>query len=67
MVGSVFKTSFIKEKSKIVTYRDYKRFDDETFTESLITCFIAAKNISYDAFENLVLRTLDKMAPIKQK
>ena len=67
MVGSVFKTSFIKEKSKIVTYRDYKRFDDETFRESLITCFSAGKNISYDAFENLVLRTLDKMAPIKQK
>ena len=67
MVGSVFKTSFIKEKSKIVTYRDYKRFDDETFRESLITCFSAGKNISYDAFENLVLRTSDKMAPIKQK
>ena len=67
MVGSVFKTSFIKEKSKIVTYRDYRRFDDETFRESLITCFSAGKNISYDAFENLVLRTLDKMAPIKQK
>ena len=67
MVGSVFKTSFIKEKSKIVTYRDYKRFDDETFRESLITCFSAGKNISYDAFENLVLRTLDKMAPMKQK
>ena len=67
MVGSVFKTSFIKEKSKIVTYRDYKRFDDETFRESLITCFSAGKNISYGAFENLVLRTLDKMAPIKQK
>ena len=67
MVGSVFKTSFIKEKSKIVTYRDCKRFDDETFRESLITCFSAGKNISYDAFENLVLRTLDKMAPIKQK
>ena len=67
MVGSVFTTSFIKEKSKIVTYRDYKRFDDETFRESLITCFSAGKNISYDAFENLVLRTLDKMAPIKQK
>ena len=67
MVGSVFKTSFIKEKSKIVTYRDFKRFDDETFRESLITCFSAGKNISYDAFENLVLRTLDKMVPIKQK
>ena len=66
MVVSVFKTSFKKQKPKIVTYRDYKRFDNEKFRESLITCFSTGKNISYDAFENLVLQTLDKMAPIKK-
>ena len=67
MVVSVFKTSFKKQKPKIVTYRDYKRFDNETFRESPITYLSTGKNISYDAFENLVLQTLDKMAPIKQK
>ena len=67
MVVSVFKTSFKNQKPKIVTYRDYKRFDNEKFRESLITCFSTGKNLSYDAFENLVLQTLDKMAPIKQK
>ena len=51
----VFKTSFKKQKPKIVTYRDYKRFDNEKFREILITCFSAGRNISYDAFENLVL------------
>ena len=66
MVVSVFKTSFKKQKPKIVTYRDYKRFDNEKFRESLITCFSTGKNLSYDAFENLVLQTLDKMAPIKK-
>ena len=65
MVVSVFKTSFKKQKPKIVKYRDYKRFDNEKFRESLITCFSTGKNISYDAFENLVLQTLGKMAPIK--
>ena len=64
---SVFKASFKKQKPKIVTYRDYKRFDNEKFRESLITCFSTGKNISYDTFENLVLQTLGKMAPIKQK
>ena len=61
--------SFLKQasKSKNRNYRDYKRFDNKKFEESLITCFITGKNISYDAFENLVLKTLDKMAPIKQK
>ena len=67
MVVSVFKTSFKKQKPKIVTYRDYKRFDNEKFRESLITYFSTGKNTSYDAFENLVLQTLGKMAPIKQK
>ena len=61
MVISVFKTSFKKQ------YGDYKRFDNEKFRESLITYLSTGKNISYDAFENLVLQTLDKMAPIKQK
>ena len=62
-----YKTSLKKQKPKIVTYRDYKRFDNEKFRESLITCFSTGKNISYDTFENLVLQTLGKMAPIKQK
>ena len=67
IVVSVFKTSFKKQKPKIVTNRDYKRFDNGKFRESLIPRFSTGKNISYDAFENLVLQTLDKMAPIKQK
>ena len=67
MMVSVFKTSFKKQKPKIVSYRDYKHFDNEKFRESLITYHSTGKNISYDAFEKLVLQTLDKMAPIKQK
>ena len=55
MVVSVFKRSLKKQKPKIITYRDYKRFDNEKFRESLITCFSTGKNISYDASENLVL------------
>ena len=39
IVVSVFKTSFKKQKPKIVTYRDYRRFDNEKFRESPITYF----------------------------
>ena len=67
IVVSVFKTSFKKQKPKIIPYRDYKLFDHEKFRESLITYFSTSKNISYGSFENLVLHTLDKMTPIKQK
>ena len=34
---SVCKTSFKKQKPQTVTYRDYKRFDNEKFEENLIT------------------------------
>ena len=64
---SVFQTNLKKQKLKIVTYHDYKCFDNEKFRESLITYFNTAKNVPYDAFENLVLHTLDKLEPIAQK
>ena len=67
MVASVFKTNFEKQKSMIVTYCACKRFDNKKFRESLTTCFSTGKNISCDAFENLVLQTLGKKAPLKQK
>ena len=67
MVVSVFQTNFKKQKPKIVTYRAYKRFDDEKFRESLITYFSVGKNITYNAFENLVFHILDKIVPMKQK
>ena len=54
-------------KARTATCRDYKRFGNEKFRESLITYFSAGKIISYDAFENLILQTLDKVAPIRQK
>ena len=44
-VVSVFKTSFEKQKPKIVRYCDYKRFANAKFKESLITCFSTGKNI----------------------
>ena len=68
MVVSVFKKSFKKQKPKfIVTYCDYKHFDNKKFREILIIYLNTAKNISFDAFENSVLHTLGKMTPVKQK
>ena len=55
MAISVFKQAL--KKPKIVTNRDYKRFNNEKFSESLVTYFITAKNISHSTFEILVLHT----------
>ena len=60
---SVFKTSFKERKPKIVPYCDYKRFGNKEFRELFITCLSTEKNISYNAFKNLVLQTLAKMTP----
>ena len=43
IVVSVLKTSFKKQRPNIVTYRDYKRFDNEKFRNSLITYFSTGK------------------------
>ena len=43
MVVSVFKTNFKKQIPKIVTYRDYKCFDDEKPREGLIIYFSEGK------------------------
>ena len=44
-----------------------KCLDNEKFRDILITCFSTGKNISHEAFKNLVLQSLGKTAPVKQK
>ena len=67
MVVSVFKTSFKKQKPKIVTYRNYKRFDNEKFRESVIIYFSTDKNTSHDTFENLASANLRQNGTNKTK
>ena len=67
MVVSVFKTNFEKQKPDIVTCRDYKRFNNLKFKENLIIYFSTEKNISYDAFVNLLLHTISKNGTNKTK
>ena len=67
MVVSVFKTNFEKLKPDIVTCRDYKRFNNLKFKENLIIYFSTEKNISYDAFVNLLLHTISKNGTNKTK
>ena len=43
MVVSVFKRSFKKQKSKIVTYRHYKHFDNENSEKASLPISVRAK------------------------
>ena len=62
------KTTFPKAQPKVIQYRDYKNFNKTNFRQELRMNIteMRAKN-SYDIFESVFLRTLNKHAPIKSK
>ena len=56
----------MQERPNIISYRNYKRFDSQTF-ESVISKKIE-ENTSMDveAFKRTIVDTLDKCAPLKK-
>ena len=69
MTITIMKTFFTKKKPEIVTYGDYKHFSNISFRNELSAqlCNIDINNIDYQEFDNIVVNTLNKYAPIKQK
>ena len=66
MVITVLKTTFVKGKSKVVTYRDKKYFDNQKFREEL--SFALSGHIkSHDEFKDKFMHVLNENAPIKKK
>ena len=66
MPVTVLKTKFGKCKPKEVTYRDYKKFDEDLFKTDLKTA-LSSGCCTYEAFENIFLSTLNLHAPLKTK
>ena len=69
MVVTVVKTSCIKRGPRVITYRDYSKFNSSTFKENLKkelqkdnSCFE-----NYETFSTTVQGVLDNHAPIKNK
>ena len=70
MIATVVKGSFIKRGPKIINYRDYRKFDIDSFRKDLKDRLIRQSQqalISYDIFDAIVLSVLNKHAPVKQK
>ena len=65
MVVTALKISINKCTPKIVTYRDYKKFDLGIFKTELRNSMQNIKD--YNTFETIFLTVLNKHAPIKQK
>ena len=69
MVVSMFKADFIKCKSKIVNYRDYKQFNKDLFKKELKNLLSneIKESCDYKSFEEVFLSVLNKHAPLKSK
>ena len=54
---------------KVVTYRDYKNFDDSRFSEEVLSDIkkLGSLNKNISIFHNVCIEVLDKYAPEKQK
>ena len=67
MVVTVLKTTFQKSKPREIIYRDYSKFNEETFSENLKRSLSSNDTHDYDKFEDIFLRVLNAHAPVKKK
>ena len=67
MVVTVLKCTYIKQKPREITYRDYKKFDQNKFKEQLRRSLADNKISAYFDFERIFLQILDTHAPFKKK
>ena len=69
MIQTVLKSGFVKKGPRIVTYRDYSKFDPIKFRSDLQSN-LAKDNEEYSVFENfnsVVEEVLNNHVPLKQK
>ena len=66
MVLTVLKVKIDKQKSKKMTYRDYKKFDESNFKKDL-AIKLGKSSTTCESFENNFLEVLENHAPEKSK
>ena len=69
MIVTVMKTTFVKAKPRVITYRSYKHFENVSFRKDLKNeLYSHADNINkYQQFESDFLNVLERHAPLKKK
>ena len=69
LILTMMKSTFQKQVSKILSYRNYKRFNNTLFQNDLMyeISNIGLKNICCKQFENIFMLTLNKHAPLKTR
>ena len=70
MIATLVKGGFVKRGPKIINYRDYSKFNIESFRKNLKDSLLRQNqqaSKSYDVFNTIVLSVLNKHAPMKRK
>ena len=60
-----FKLGFQKLKPQIITYRNYKKFNNDKFQADIKTCRFDTNYIN--SFKEIILSIFNKYSPIKKK
>ena len=66
LISSMMKTTFEKEGSKVLVYRDYKNFSFNSFNSELLSKF-HHNNVTFTSFENNFVNVLNQQAHKKIK
>ena len=65
---TVMKAFFPKQAPIIISYRDYKHYDENLFLNELIEELHNTNcSVNYDIFEDICIRVLNRYAPLKKK
>ena len=66
---TVMKSFFQKQVPITISYRDYKHFNHDLFRNELLRELYNRNNIhiNYDILEKIIVRVLDRHAPLKQR
>ena len=67
MVVTVLKTTFQKSKPREIIYRDYSKFNEDTFRENLKESLTRSNTYDYTIFEEKFISVLNAHAPMKKK
>ena len=64
-IGTMLRSTFVKDKSKKISYCRYKNFDNEKIEEKLKKQLPSV--LDFESFIPVLKTTLDRFAPLKQK
>ena len=67
LILTVLKIHYKKQKSLVVTYKDYKNLSNESFRAELLSAMERYSNISLANFHSRFLYLLGKHAPVKKR